>query len=61
VGLAGAIAVGRAMQSQLYGVGSADPLVLGGVTVALLVVALIACVVPARRASRIDPVVALAE
>ena len=61
VGLAGALAVGRAMQAQLYGVGSADPLVLGGVSMALMVVALIACAVPARRASRIDPVVALAE
>jgi predicted permease len=61
VGLVGAIAVGRAMQSQLYGVGTADPLVLGVVTLALMSVALLACAVPARRAARIDPVVALAE
>jgi predicted permease len=61
VGLAGAIAIGRAMESQLYGVGSADPLVLGAVAAALILVALTACAVPARRASRIDPVSALTE
>ncbi len=60
-GLGGAIAVGRAMRSQLYGVGAGDPLVLGGVTLALMLVALVACIVPARRAARIDPVIALSE
>ena len=58
-GLAGAVAIGRAMESQLYGVGTADPIVLGLVTTALALVAAAACAVPARRASRIDPVIAL--
>ena len=61
VGLAGAFVVGRAMKSQLYGVGAADPMVLGGVTAALVLVAFAACAIPARRASRIDPIIALAD
>ena len=61
VGLAGAFAIRRAMQTQLYGVQPMDPLVLTFVTVALAVVAFLACAVPARRAARIDPLVALTE
>ena len=49
------------LQSQLFGISSADPLVVGGVTLLLAVVALIACAVPARRATRIDPRLALTE
>ena len=60
-GLAGALAIGRAMASQLYGVGTADPTVLGIVTAALVLVAFAACAVPARRAARIDPVIALTD
>lgn len=61
VGLAGALAIGPAMASQLYGIGGADPMVLGLVTLALKTVAFAACAIPARRASRIDPVIALTE
>ncbi|HEY0872394.1 MAG TPA: FtsX-like permease family protein [Vicinamibacterales bacterium] len=60
-GLVGAFAIRRAMESQLYGVSAMDPLVLGGVALVLAIVAVIACIVPARRAARIDPNVALAE
>ena len=60
-GLAGSLAIGRAMQSQLYGVGPTDPVVVGAVAVVLGLVALAACTIPARRASRIDPLVALAD
>jgi predicted permease len=61
LGLAGAFLVRRAMESQLYGVGAMDPVVLSVVAGVLALVALAACAVPARRAARIDPVVALGE
>jgi putative ABC transport system permease protein len=61
VGLAGAFAIRRAMESQLYGVSGMEPAVLAGVAGLLAVVAVIACAVPARRASRIDPMGALGE
>ena len=59
VGTAGALAMRRAIESQLFGVSATDPVVLAAVLALLAVVALIACAIPARRATRIDPVVAL--
>lgn len=59
LGIAGAFALGRLIESQLYGVGVTDPLVLSGVVAVLALVGLVACLIPARRATRIDPVVAL--
>jgi ABC-type lipoprotein release transport system permease subunit len=47
------------MQSMLFGVSSRDPLILGGVALLMLFVASAASFVPARRASGIDPIVAL--
>jgi ABC-type lipoprotein release transport system permease subunit len=61
IGLAGAFAIRRTMESQLYGVGAMDPVVVTSVAVILGLVALVACTVPARRAARIDPIVALSE
>jgi ABC-type antimicrobial peptide transport system permease subunit len=61
VGLAGAFAIRRVMETQLFGVQPMDPVVLALVTGVLGVVALLACAVPARRASRIDPLIALAD
>jgi predicted permease len=61
IGAAGAYALRRTLQTQLYGIGATDPVVLLGVTAVLLTVATIACSVPARRAARIDPVLALNE
>jgi ABC-type antimicrobial peptide transport system permease subunit len=61
VGLAGALALRGLIASQLYGVGALDPGVLLGVTGILAIASLAACLGPARRASRVSPVVALAE
>ncbi len=58
-GLAGAFALRRFIESQLYGVSPGDPVVLLMVAAVLSAVALVACVIPARRATRIDPVEAL--
>jgi predicted permease len=59
VGLPAAFAVGRLIRSQLYGVTPYDPLALAGAVAALIAVALFAAWLPARRAARIDPMVAL--
>jgi putative ABC transport system permease protein len=58
-GLIGAIAVGRALVSLLYNVGAFDATAVATAVLTLLAVALIACCVPARRATRVDPIVAL--
>jgi len=59
IGLAGAYFVGRAMQSTLYGVGALDFRAFGGVSLLLLLAALLACFVPAWRASRVEPLEAI--
>lgn len=61
VGIAGAFAIRRTMAAQLYGVGPMDPLVLAGVVTVLALVTFAACTLPARRAARISPIVALTE
>jgi predicted permease len=61
VGLAGAFGIRRAMATQLYGIQPMDPVVLSAVAATLGVVAFVACAVPARRASRIDPLIALTD
>jgi putative ABC transport system permease protein len=59
VGLVGALAVSQLMGGLLYGVRPTDPLTFAVVTLLLIVVALLACYMPARRAITIDPLVAL--
>jgi putative ABC transport system permease protein len=59
IGLVGGLVMGRAVSSLVYGVPARDPLTFIGVAVALTIVAFAACVVPARRAASVDPIIAL--
>jgi putative ABC transport system permease protein len=59
LGLAGALALTRVLSGLLFGVGARDPVTFVGVPIVLLFVVLAACWVPARRAMRIDPLIAL--
>jgi putative ABC transport system permease protein len=58
-GLGLALALSRMMASLLYGLGPTDPVTYGAVAAALALVALAACALPAARAARVDPVIAL--
>jgi putative ABC transport system permease protein len=61
VGLAGALIVSHLMAGLLYGISPNDPITFIGLTVLLVMVALAACYIPARRAMRVDPIIALRE
>jgi ABC-type antimicrobial peptide transport system permease subunit len=59
VGTAGALALGRVLSSLIYSVKSTDPLTFLSVAVLLVAISLLACVFPAYRATKVDPIVAL--
>jgi len=59
IGLVASLLLARVIATQLWGVSPYDPMTLSGVTILLLLTGLIACWIPARRASQVDPLVAL--
>ncbi len=60
-GLAGAFLLRQTPQAQLYKTGAMDPRVVAAVAAVLVIVAMIACVLPARRAAKTDPLIALSD
>ena len=61
IGAAASPLLARSIRTQLFGISSSDPLILSLAVATLVVVGVMACVLPARRATRIDPVLALSE
>jgi putative ABC transport system permease protein len=59
LGFAGSYGVGRVMRGMWYGIGSVDPIAFSAVALVLMLSALLACYVPARRATQVDPMAAL--
>ncbi|MGH9480905.1 MAG: FtsX-like permease family protein [Terriglobales bacterium] len=59
IGVAGALALSRLLSSLLFGVSATDALTMAGAIALLLAAAVAACIIPARRAMRVDPIVAL--
>ena len=61
LGLVGTVALRRSLQSEIYGLGAMDPVVMGIVMATLGIIAVAACSLPARRATQVDPVAVLTQ
>jgi ABC-type antimicrobial peptide transport system permease subunit len=59
IGFAGAVALSRVLSSVLFGVSALDPLIYAGVSIVMAAATMLACWLPARRAARVDPIIAL--
>jgi ABC-type antimicrobial peptide transport system permease subunit len=59
IGLPGALGIGQLVSFQLVDIESSDPVTMIGISLAVIAVALASCVTPVRKASRVDPVIAL--
>jgi putative ABC transport system permease protein len=59
IGLGAAFALARWMETMLFGVRPTDPMTFAGIALLLIFIALLACWIPARRATRVDPMTAL--
>jgi ABC-type antimicrobial peptide transport system permease subunit len=59
IGLSSAFILTRVISGLLFGVSATDPLTFGAITILLILVALLACLIPARRAARVNPMIAL--
>jgi len=59
IGLVGALALSRLLRGLLFGVSPTDPTTFAGVSILLLLVSMLACLIPARRATQVDPIIAL--
>jgi putative ABC transport system permease protein len=59
IGVVGALAAGRVLSSYLYQTAPRDPLIFAGVSLVFVLAGVIACLIPARRATTVDPLIAL--
>ena len=59
IGIAGALAAGRVLSSYLYQTAPRDPIIFAGVAAVFVLAGMIACLIPARRATTVDPLIAL--
>jgi putative ABC transport system permease protein len=59
IGVVGALAAGRVLSSYLYQTAPRDPLIFAGVAVVFVLAGVVACLIPARRATTVDPLIAL--